>query len=155
MRWLLISPAPSTANEIMEAIQSPKSTNLPTVPKVLECPLKNRIPRENRNSTGIRINRNNEIPQIIFGISPKSKRWNGHCTIPKTNKMTLAANIETIIEVDIIKNSKPRSLSMTLGIALRRPSKNWKKFLDFFLKNFQLPRSRCLWFLKTFHQTLL
>tara|TARA_X000000950_G_C13791462_1_gene609513 strand:+ start:136 stop:252 length:117 start_codon:yes stop_codon:yes gene_type:complete len=38
--------------------------------------------------------------------------------------MTLAANIETIIEVDIIRNSKPRSLSMTLGIALRRPSKN-------------------------------
>jgi hypothetical protein len=35
----------------------------------------------------------------------------------------LPTNMETIIEVDIIKNSIPKSLSMTPGIALRRPSK--------------------------------
>ena len=58
----------------MEAIQRPKSTKRPTAPKVLECPLKNRIPRENRNSTGINTNKNIEMPQIILGISPKSKR---------------------------------------------------------------------------------
>jgi len=116
--------APSTTRESTDAIQSPTSTKRPTLPKLLERPLTKRIPKENKNNSGIRTTKNIEIPQSMLGTGPTLKSSKGHSTMPKKSRTRLATKIETIIEVDTIKKSIPSSLKMILGIALRIPSKN-------------------------------
>ena len=55
-------------------IQIPNKTNLPTVPKVLECPLMILTPIENKNKNGISRNRKMDSTHIILGAIPISKK---------------------------------------------------------------------------------
>ena len=119
----MISLAPRVTKVAIAAIQSPSRIILPTLPNVLEFPLKRLTPKENKNKKGIRINKNTERAPNTLGIKSKPRKSKGHSTVPKNNKTIPVVSIVMMVEIEIIKNKIPNILRITFGIALSVSSK--------------------------------